>query len=162
VVHTGPWTWHGWQRDLAAGVEKSFVDTLFGPKPTPAESQAVVAFLATLEHPPRPAPQGQERVAVERGKVLFEGKARCARCHGGPEYATPHNYDVKLEPDGSPYALWNPPTLRGLVDRGPYLHDARAATLEDVLLKDHAPERLGGAALSREELNDLLAFLRSL
>jgi hypothetical protein len=52
--------------------------------------------------------------------------------------------------------------LRGLWDRGPYLHDARAATLEDLLEFHHTPQELGGARLSDAERRDLIAFLRSL
>jgi hypothetical protein len=69
---------------------------------------------------------------------------------------------VGLEPDGSPYKLWNPPSLRGLWDRGPYLHDGRAATLSVLLEKHHPPERLGGEELNKEEQADLIEFLRSL
>jgi YVTN family beta-propeller protein len=162
VSRTGPWTWHGWQKDLGAGVTKSYTETMFGPKPTPDDVRAVVAFLETLDHPPRLRPSAAEREAIERGKALFEGKARCARCHQGPDYTSAHNYDVKLEPDGSPYPLWNPPTLRGLIDRGPYLHDGRAHTLDDLLSKDHSSEKLGGQPLNPAERADLIAFLRSL
>ena len=127
VTHTGPWTWHGWQTDLGAGVEKSYTETMFGPKPTADEVKAVVAFLDTLDHPPNPhRPDGKLSAAAKRGEKLFAGKARCARCHDGPEYTAKRNYDVKLEPDGSPYDLWNPPTLRGVWERGPFLHDGRA------------------------------------
>jgi len=82
--------------------------------------------------------------------------------HKGPHYTSENNYDVKLERDGSPYKLWNPPSLLGLHDRGPYLHDGRAATLEELLHKHHTPEMLGGEALTPSELADLIAFLQSL
>jgi YVTN family beta-propeller protein len=162
VSRTGPWTWHGWQTDLGAAVEKSFSETLYGPKPTADEMKDVLAFLGTLDHPPRPALSKERREAAARGQTLFEGKARCARCHAAPDYTTPRNYDVKLEPDGSPFKLWNPPSLRGVAERGPYLHDGRAATLDEVLRADHAPEKLGGAELSPAERADLVEFLRSL
>jgi hypothetical protein len=67
-----------------------------------------------------------------------------------------------LEPDGSPYRLWNPPSLLGLWDRGPYLHDGRAATLDDLLRQHHVPEKLGGQELSPTERADLIDFLKSL
>jgi cytochrome c peroxidase len=93
---------------------------------------------------------------------VFKEKAKCAKCHHGEEYTSSSNYDVKLEPDGSPYRLWNPPSLRGLWDRGPYLHDGRAGSLEELLQKHHGPEILGGEKLSDDERRDLIAFLRSL
>jgi cytochrome c peroxidase len=140
-------------------VAKSYTETMFGPRPTPDEAKAVVAFLATLEDPPNPH---RASPATQRGAALFAGKARCSHCHQGKEYTAARNYDVKLEPDGSPYSLWNPPSLRGLWDRGPYLHDGRSATLEELLRGPHAPEKLGGQALSPAERDDLIAFLRSL
>ncbi len=164
VARTGPWTWHGWQKDLGAGVVKSFTETMFGPRPTPDEVKAMAAFLGTLEQPPNPhhAPGGALSPAAERGARLFSGKAHCDRCHAGEEYTSERNYDVKLEPDRSPYRRWNPPSLRGLWDRGPYLHDGRAATLDDLLRGPHAPEKLGGDALTPAERADLIAFLQSL
>src|SRR5262249_22243205 len=142
VARTGPWTWHGWQKDLGASVVKSYTQTMFGPKPTAEEVRAVVAFLETLEQPPNPnvGPGGKLSEAAGRGQTLFEGKGKCARCHHGPDYTSEGTYDVNLEPDGSPYPRWNPPSLRGLFDRGPYLHDGRAQTLDELLQGPHAPE----------------------
>jgi cytochrome c peroxidase len=160
VTHTGPWTWHGWQKDLGAAVVKSYTETMFGPRPTPEEVKAVVAFLGTLEHPT--SPHSGSSAAAERGAALFAGKAGCYHCHKGPEYTSESTYSVKLEPDGSPYRRWNPPSLRGLWDRGPYLHDGRARTLEELLHGPHAPEKLDGEALTPAERDDLIAFLRSL
>jgi YVTN family beta-propeller protein len=163
VAHTGPWTWHGWQTDLGAAVTKSYTETMFGPKPTADEVKAVVAYLGTLDHAPNPhRPGGKLSESAQRGEKLLAGKARCARCHDGPDYTSKRNYDVKLESDGSPYDLWNPPTLRGLWERGPFLHDGRAKTLDELLRSHHSPEKLGGEKLSDAEREDLLAFLRSL
>lgn len=164
VTRTGPWTWHGWQEDLGAAVEKSLTETLWGPQPKPDEVKAVVAFLATLDHPPNPSrgPGGKLSAAAERGRALFEGKGRCSRCHQGEEYTSPRNYDVKLPNDGSPFETWNPPSLRGVYDRGPYLHDGSVETLDEVLRLPHAPEKLGGKPLTVEERRDLVEFLKTL
>ncbi len=120
----------------------------------------MLAYLATLDQPPNPRTGARE--AVQRGQALFQGKAQCVRCHHGEHYTSERNYDVKLESDGSPYPLWNPPSLRGLFDRSPYLHDGRAKTLDELLEKHHAPEILGGQALSPSERKDLIEFLLSL
>jgi cytochrome c peroxidase len=164
VTKTGPWTWHGWQKDLNQSIEKSLTQTLFGPKPPAEDVQAMLAFLGTLEHPPNPnrRPDGTLSELAQRGQALFQGKARCVRCHQGEHYTSAKNYDVKLESDGSPFDLWNPPSLRGLHDRGPFLHDGRAATLEEALRSAHSPEKLGGPALTAQELHDLIEFLKSL
>jgi DNA-binding beta-propeller fold protein YncE len=164
VARTPPWTWHGWQTDLGAAVEKSSATTMFGPKPTADEVNELVAYLETLDHPPNPnrGPGGKLTGAADRGRKIFEYKARCTRCHDGPEYTSEKTYDVHLPPDGSPYKEWNPPTLRGVWDRGPFLHDGRSKTLEDVLEGPHAPEKLGAPALTPAERDDLIAFLKSL
>jgi DNA-binding beta-propeller fold protein YncE len=159
VTKTGPWTWHGRQKDLGAGVAKSFTTTMFGPQPTRAETAAVLAFLETLSPPPR---QAQKSESSKRGEGVFKDKARCSRCHREPYYTSPNVYDVNLEAEGSPYKLWNPPSLLGLYDRGPFLHDGRARTLDDVLRKYHAPQTLGGEKLTDDERTDLQAFLLSL
>jgi YVTN family beta-propeller protein len=164
VTHTGPWTWHGWQKDLGASVEKSFTTTMFGAKPTSAEVKAVLAFLETLEAPPNPnvGPGGKLSAAAERGKAIFHGKAHCARCHKGAYYTSEKNYDLGIDSDGSPYKLWNPPSLLGLFDRSPYMHDGRAKTLDELLQKHHVSQELGGQALTSAERQDLIAFLKSL
>jgi DNA-binding beta-propeller fold protein YncE len=164
VTRTGPWTWHGWQDDLGKSVEKSVTETLYGPEPPADDVAAVLAFLKTLDHPPNPrrAADGSHGPAARRGEALFRGKARCVRCHRGDDYTSAANRDVKIEDDGSPYELWNPPSLRGVSDRGPYLHDGRAETLEELLRLPHAPEKLGGAELTPDERRDLVEFLKSL
>jgi DNA-binding beta-propeller fold protein YncE len=164
VARTAPWTWHGWQKDLNAAIEKSYVQTLFGPKPNGDELRAVAAFLGTLDSPPNPHRLSDNclSAAAKRGQTLFAGAAKCVRCHAPPEYTSEHLFDVKLEADGSPYRRWNPPSLRGLWQRGPYLHDGRADTLEELLQGPHASEKLGGKTLSDEQRRDLIAFLQAL
>lgn len=159
VTKTGPWTWHGWQQDLGAAVEKSLVDTLFGEKPSSDEVKAVLAFLGTLDHPPSPYVPTQ---AAERGKAIFQGKANCVRCHQGETFTSRHTYDVKLEHDGSPFDRWNPPSLRGVFDRGPFMHEGKIDSLDEVLRGPHAPEKLGGKSLTPSERADLIEFLKTL
>lgn len=164
VARTGPWTWHGWQESLDDAVEKSLTETLWGPPPSRDDVRAVVAYMKTLDHPPNPhlGRDGKRSAAAERGKVLFDGKARCVRCHRGEEYTSAGLYDVKLPSDNSPFEKWNPPSLRGVHDRGPYLHDGSIDTLEELLRVIHAPEKLGGQPLTAEERRDVVAFLKTL
>lgn len=164
VTKTGPWTWHGRQKDLGQAVEKSLTQTLYGPKPTAQDKQAMLAFLETLDHPPNPYrnADGSLSVLAERGKVLFHGKAHCVTCHQGEHYTSSNTYDVKLETDGGSSNRTNPPSLRGVYDRGPYLHDARAESLEELLRDHHVPTKLGGETLTPEERHDLIEFLKTL
>ncbi len=161
VTKTGPWTWHGWQPDLGAGVRRSLTTTMFGREPAPGQVAALLAFLETLTPPPNPqrGRDGSLSAAAQRGQALFHGKAACSRCHRPPYYTSAATYDVKLEAAGSPQQRWNPPSLIGLYDRGPYLHDGRARTLEELLQRHHVPQQVGGERLAAAERADLIAFL---
>jgi YVTN family beta-propeller protein len=166
VVHTGPWTWHGWQTDLAAGVKKSLVDTMLGPKPTDDDVKAMVAYLGTLDPPPNPnrTPDGGLTEAAKRGEAVFnERKAGCARCHPGPYYTDGKVHEVGTGEPGDAYKGFNPPSLIGIFDRPFFLHDGRAKSLEDLLTGPHNPDQLNSrGSLTKDELDDLIAYLKSL
>jgi YVTN family beta-propeller protein len=165
VAHTGPWTWHGWQKDFSAGVKKSLVDTMLGPQPTEAEVKALTAFLGTLDPPPNP----YRGIAVsneqeKRGEALFhDRKAGCARCHSGSFYTDGKVHDVGTGEKGDVYEGYNPPSLIGVYDRPMFLHDGRAKTLHDLLSGPHEPDALNGRGrLTNGELADLIAYLKTL
>ncbi|MEJ7637549.1 MAG: hypothetical protein WKF75_06045 [Singulisphaera sp.] len=103
VARTGPWTWHGWQDDLVDSTVESFTKSMQGPKPTPDETRAVVAYLETLEFPPNPfhEPDGSLSPAARRGEALFRSaKGACNTCHGGPEFTD--GRDPRRGPPKSP------------------------------------------------------------
>jgi YVTN family beta-propeller protein len=136
VVHTGPWTWHGWQTDLEAAAKKSLVDTMLGPPPTGGDTKALVAFLGTLEPPPNPFrnPDGRLSDAAKRGEAVFNGhKAACSRCHSAPYYTDGKVHEVGTGEKGDVYKGFNPPSLVGLYDRPMFLHDGRCKSLEQLL-----------------------------
>ena len=165
VAQTGPWTWHGWQADLDDAMVESFTKSMQGRKPSTDDVKALVAYLGTLEYPKNPYRQADGSLSPEakRGEVLFRSsKGNCSSCHSGPELSDGKVHDVGLNESGDVYKGHNPPSLRGVYDKDPYLHDGRARTLKDALTGDHAPELLGGQALTPEELADLIAYLKSL
>jgi DNA-binding beta-propeller fold protein YncE len=159
VARTGPWTWHGWQTDFKAALIHSMKTTMQGPEPAAADVDALEAFLRTIDFVP---PPGKKDDAAKRGEAVFKSRA-CGSCHAPPDYTSDEVFVVGLEDKGDRYKGFNPPPLRGVTTRGPWLHDGRARTLEEVLQKHHRPQAVNGKAdLSPEELQDLLAFLRSL
>ena len=165
VAHTAPWTWHGWQTDLHAAMHKSLSSTMqTRTPPTHGDSEALVAFLGTLEHPVNPnrGPDGQLTKLAEQGKVLFSRKAGCATCHTGDHFTSRGTYDVGLGSSRDVYPKYNPPALRGLHSRRRFLHDGRASSLEEVLGKYHRPQDVAGEPLSDEELQALVEYLKSL
>ena len=166
VARTGPWTWHGWQDDLVDSTVESYTKSMQGPRPTPDEARAVVAYLETLEFPPNPyrEPDGSLSPAARRGEALFRSaKGACNTCHGGPEFTDGKIHVVGLEEPDDAYKGYNPPSLKGVYDKDPYLHDGRSKTLRDALKGPHSPEEVTGLGeFSDEELDDLIAYIKSL
>jgi YVTN family beta-propeller protein len=166
VTHTGPWTWHGWQKDLKAAMSKSITDTMLGKAPSADDVTAMIAFMETLRVPPNPYrnPDGSLTEAARRGEKVFQGDvAGCARCHSGPYFTDGRIHNVGTGSRRDVYKGYNPPSLLGVYDRVLYLHDGRAQTLEEVLRGPHNPESVTGRGrLSDAELSDLIAFLKSL
>ncbi len=157
---TAPFAWNATAEDFGAQIRKSIIHTMQGDKePTDKQVEALTAFLETLPPPPPiDLARGQrDEAAVARGNGFFKSR-RCDRCHAPPTYTTPRTYNVGLT-DKLGRDHFNPPPLVGVGQRGPYLHDGQAKSLEDVFkkFKHKVP-----ADLSEEQLSDLLAFLRSL
>jgi len=130
-----------------------------GPEPTDDELDALTAYLKTLDFVPPPA---VNRESAARGEAIFRAK-RCSACHQGPDFTSNEVFEVGLETDGDAYKGFNPPSLRGVARRAPFLHDGRARTLKDVLTVHHRPSHLSGESeLTAEELRDLVEYLKSL
>lgn len=161
VRDTRPFGWKGESNTLANRV-KNTMNHVHRHKISDEDANAVAAFLETLE-PCRPLPhKAAEKPAIERGKKLFFGKAGCTRCHRGPAYTSPSPKAVIADFQGK-MVEFDVPSLRGVGRSAPYLHDGRAATLEEIF-KKHNPHRRHGKAheLSDTELRDVVAFLKSL
>lgn len=153
VSDTGPWAWNGKVADLDEQIRSSFRSTMQGGPATNAEVKDVIAYLATLKPPP---PLTVARGIVDakarpRGERLF-AELKCATCHAPPTYTSAKSYDVGLDEGGR----YNPPSLRGVSQGGPFMHDNRALGLNEVL------QRVGhqlAEPLSANDLADLLQFL---
>jgi DNA-binding beta-propeller fold protein YncE len=158
VKDTAPWAWNGGVSELKDQVRKSLELTMRGPKPTAAEVQDLEAFLRTLlPSPPLQPVTNATKDAVGRGKELFV-RLNCSDCHVPALYTSSKVYDVGLA-DEKDHRTFNPPSLRGVGQGGPYFHDNRAATLEDVFaVHRHQLKK----ELAKTDLADLLIFLRSL
>jgi CxxC motif-containing protein (DUF1111 family) len=157
---------------------------------TAEQCDQLTAFVASLRRPAERVPDSPgARTSAAAGKRLF-GAAGCADCHtpnlgavggiysdlllhrmgqelvGGGSYGEP----PLPQPDGSPGegpspSEWRTPPLWGVADSAPYLHDGRAATLEDAIRLhggqgQRAAQRF--AALAEAEQAQLVAFLKTL
>ena len=107
--------------------------------------------------------------AAERGKIVFDGKAKCATCHVPPLYTEPgwnmHTAsDVcvdDFQADRSPDKHYRTTPLGGLWThtKGGFYHDARFPTLQEVVGHYDSCMSLG---LAEQEKADLVEFLKSL
>jgi hypothetical protein len=113
-----------------------------------------------------------DRAAARRGRAVFNGVARCVKCHIGSTYtdvnagklhsaaevgqdpAYAERSATKLYRTTPLRGLWHPPQLQG-----PYFHDGNAETLDAVI--DHYVERFGLTLTARQRM-DLLEFLKTL
>ena len=70
-------------------------------------------------------------------------------------------HDIGLS--GNSRGAYDTPSLLRISESAPYLHDGRAATLEEIFTK-HNPSKLHGNAadLNAEQISDLVEFLKSL
>jgi cytochrome c peroxidase len=156
---TGPWAWNGRMADLESQVRTSVKSTMQGAAPSAELVADLTAFLRTLPPPPSllEARGMADPDTLKRGRKVF-ARLKCATCHTPPTYTSPKTYDVGLA-DENGGKSFNPPSLRGVSQGGPFFHDGRAATLEEVFTR-YGHEGTGD--LSGSDLRDLLHFLRSL
>jgi cytochrome c peroxidase len=122
-------------------------------------------FCALIDNPPAPKLGPMMRLIPEkatreelRGEGLFHGKANCASCHYGPQFADDYMHDLQVERfyKGRPEGPVKTFGLRGIKDSPPYLHDGRCPTLEDTVEFFNIVLEL---KLNEQEKKDLLAYL---
>lgn len=160
VGDTAPWAWNGQMDDLEKQISKSIRLTMRNQvAPTPQQLSALAAYVKSL--PPAPglkaAREELDDPAIPRGEQVFHAQG-CINCHKAPLYTTPDTYDVGLSDDNGT-THFNPPSLRGVSQRGPFFHDNRSATLSDVLnVQKHGLS----SELTDQQKADLVAFLESL
>ena len=118
---------------------------------------------------PKPPAGSYDNAAAARGKVIFEGKGRCATCHVPPLYTEPGNNlhapsEVgvdSFQADRSPTHMYRTAPLAGLWSRQSrgFYHDGRFQTLDDVI--QHYDQLLN-LGLSPQERKELVEFIKSL
>lgn len=126
-------------------------------------------------HPnPYQLPGGELTEAQQRGKELFERthdnygreipeRDRCVTCHPAPYFTDRTRADV-----GTIFETDNPipfdtPKLNNIAFSAPYLHDGRAATLEEIWTVYGEEDKHGVVNdMTKMQLNDLIEYLRSI
>lgn len=158
---TDPWAWNGSMKYLQDQIEKSLSDTMHAPSISGEQINDLLSFLHTLPPPPPLEPVSSDkadREKIARGRQLFHERG-CVRCHIPPLTYSSHDlHDVGFA-DENGLRRFNAPSLRGVAQNQRFLHDNRAATLEEVFRKYRHKV---GRGMSAEQRDDLLRFLRSL
>jgi cytochrome c peroxidase len=138
---------------------------------------ALVAYIVTgIKNPPnlRYNPNGELTAAQKRGKKIFyrthdnfgneipEGN-RCVTCHPPPYFTNMQMADVGTLAETDDPMLFDAPQLNNIYESAPYLHDGRAATLEEIWTKYAENDEHGVANdMMKDQLNDLVEYLRSI
>ena len=125
---------------------------------------AYVTSLDTFSESPHRDADGTLTADGVAGKAIFEAIS-CSQCHSGQGFTDSaldnfHNIGTIKPTSGSrlgqPLTGLDTPTLRGLFNSAPYLHDGSAANLEEAVTA-HA-----GVALSSDDLRKLVSFLQQI
>lgn len=120
----------------------------------------------------------------KEGMDFFEGKGECSECHLGPDFTNEKFENLGIGMDRRPIdpgreavthkrgdlGKFKTPSLRDLSSRGPYMHDGRFKTLDEVLdfyaqggiPNPHVDDRLLEFYMDAKTKASLLAFLNTL
>ena len=111
--------------------------------------------------------------AQERGKAIFERTVdkfkkpipeynRCSFCHSGPKGTSQKIFDVGTRKPTDNTGLLKAPMLTNIALTAPYLHDGSARSLEEIWTVYNPDDKHGRTNdLTKDELNDLIEYLRS-
>src|SRR5579859_4430778 len=123
-----------------------------------------------LSIPAPRAPKGSfDESAAARGEEIFEGQGKCATCHVQPLFTEPgwnlHRPEEigvdDFQANRAPDRRYRTAPLKGLWThtKGGFFHDGRFATLDAVV--QHY-DRFFGLGLDRQQMRDLVEYLKSL
>ena len=174
---TEPFKWNGGNPTMAQECGKR-TEMYFYRSQSYTEEQVADLVQYIYGLPARPnrfrLPDGQLTPAQERGKAVFERKVnkfgkvipeenRCVYCHSGPKYTSQKAFNVGTGKwtDRSP--VFDTPQLVNVALTAPYLHDESARSLEEIWTVFNPHDQHGVTNdLTKDELNDLIEFLRTL
>jgi YVTN family beta-propeller protein len=138
---------------------------------------AITSYILTgIPYPPNLLynPEGELTDSQLKGKAIFErtktntGKEipesnRCITCHTPPYFTNLKMAYVKTLAASDDSILFDTPHLNNIYASAPYLHDGRAASLEEIWTKYGKDEKHGEVNdLTKIQLNNLVDYLKSL
>jgi YVTN family beta-propeller protein len=177
ILDTAPFKWEGTNPSLArqCGARLAVFFTRIQPF-TPEELSAVDHYLSTIPRPPnRYRKLGAElSEAQRRGREIFyraykrDGteiprENRCITCHPPPLYTDRRRHNVGTQMWLDRQGEFDVPHLNNIYDSAPYLHNGIAHTLEEIWTRYNPYDTHGVTNdLTKDELNDLIEFLKTL
>jgi YVTN family beta-propeller protein len=174
---TEPFKWNGGNPDMPTECGPRTQKFIYRAQSFNASELAdVVSFVQAM--PPRPnrfrTRNGELTPAQERGKAIYvrmldkTGQAipernQCAFCHSGPKYTNQKQFDVGTGKATDRSPVVDTPQLVNVYMTAPYLHDGSAHSLEEIWTVFNPDDKHGRTNdLTKDELNDLIEYLRTL
>ncbi len=166
IAETAPYKWNGHNPDLETQCGPRIAKFLFHSEGFSKEQLAdLVAFIKSIPLPPNRhlAANGELSPSQERGKAVFYKKS-CDTCHpAATHYTAKTSFDVGTADKYDTSGIIDIPQLDRIYQRPPYLHSAQALSLEEIWTIYNPSDKHGVTSdMSKEELNDLIEFLKSL
>ncbi|NIM51071.1 MAG: beta-propeller fold lactonase family protein [Gemmatimonadales bacterium] len=176
INDTAPFKWKGTNPTLRrqCGPRLAAFFTRVDPF-TAQQSAALDRYIVTITRPPNRYRNGDTLTpAQRRGKQLFERQydnsgnqlaptQRCVSCHPPPYFTNRNVYDVGTASWLDTNQKFDVPHLNNIYDSSPYLHDGRAQSLEEIWTVYNPHDKHGLTNdLTKDELNDLIEFLKTL
>lgn len=176
VAGTWPFKWNGKNPSLEVQCGPRFAKVLM--RTDPFEGQALkdlTLFIQSL--PPARTRHARDRElspAQQRGRTLFFAtetpghveipvERRCSTCHRPPLFTNRSKTAVGTRGPNDSTDRFDTPHLLGIGASAPYLHDGRAKSLEELWTLYQTNDLHGVSSyMSKEQLNDLVEFLKTL
>jgi len=166
IAETAPFKWNGHNPDLETQCGPRIAKFLFHSEGfNPEQLHNLVAFIKSIPLPPNRhlAADGQLTSAQERGKDIFFQKA-CDTCHPpATHYTAKTSFDVGTAAKYDTSGMFDVPQLDRIYEKPPYLHNGEARSLEEIWTIYNPTDKHGVTSdMSKEQLNDLVEFLKTL
>jgi len=177
IKDTAPYKWNGGNPDLQTECGPRTERYFFRSQGfRGADLEDLVKYIQSI--PLRPnryrLPDGEYSPAQERGMAVFQRTTKkdgtpipdalqCFVCHSGPNYTNNRLADAGTGKPSDRSPKVDVPQLTNVVNSAPYLHDGSARTLEEIWTVFNPNDKHGVTNdLSKDELNDLIEFLKTI
>jgi YVTN family beta-propeller protein len=177
LAGTEPFKWNGGNPDMPTECGPRTEKYFFRSQSfTDQQLTDLVTFVYSLPYRPNRYRQssGELTLAQERGKVIFERtttkkgtpipeSSQCSYCHSGPKFTNQRRFDVGTGKPTDRSPVIDVPQLPNVAYSAPYLHDGSARSLEEIWTIFNPKDTHGVTNdLTKDELNDLVEYLKSL